>query len=177
MRLILFLFFLSLPVTAYSQSENNAQRPKADSADVSSVDAIINTVYETLSGPIGHARPWDRNRSLYHPTARLIHTQWKEGGEEAVIFPMSHEEHIEAVSGYTVERGFYEKEIGREVISYGTVTHVFSTYEYYSEDGSMSGRGINSFQLFYDGKRYWITSVIWSQESLDHPIPAKYIQQ
>lgn len=175
-RLLLLLLFLA-PLTAFAQVDTTAERPIADPADVSSVDAIINTVYETLSGPIGQARPWDRNRSLYHPTARLIHTQWKEGGEEAVIFPMSHEEHIEAVSGYTVERGFYEKEIGREVISYGTITHVFSTYEYHTEDGTMTGRGINSFQLFYDGKRYWITSVIWSQEAPEHPIPTEYIQQ
>ncbi len=71
---------------------------------------------------------------------------------------MTHENHINAVSGYTVERGFAEREIGREVVSYGTITHVFSTYEYTTEDESMYGRGINSFQLFYDGTRYWIMS-------------------
>lgn len=177
MRYLLILFVLAAPLSVHAQSEAPAERPKADSADVSSVDAIITAVYETLSGPIGQERPWDRNRSLFHPTARLIHTQWKPGGEEAIIFPMSHEEHIAAVNGYSVERGFHEIEIGREVISYGTVTHVFSTYEYTSEDGTMAGRGINSFQLFFDGKRYWITSVIWSQEAPEHPIPAKFIQQ
>ncbi len=87
------------------------------------------------------------------------------------------EEHISAVSGYTVERGFTEREIGREVVSYGTITHVFSTYEYTTEDESLSGRGINSFQLFYDGTRYWITSIIWSQESPEHPIPDTFIDQ
>ncbi len=177
MRVLYIVFILLIPITVHAQDEPVAERPEANLADVGTVDAIINAVYETLSGPIGQERPWDRNRSLFHPTARLIHTQWEEGGEAAIIFPMSHEEHIEAVSGYTVERGFYEKEIGREVISYGTVTHVFSTYEYHSEDGVMSGRGINSFQLFYDGSRYWITSVIWSQEAPEHPIPERFITQ
>ena len=160
-------------------AQDNAQteRPAADPADVSSVDAIINAVYETLSGPIGQARNWDRSRSLFHPSAKLTHTQWREGGKEAVIFPMTHEEHISAVNGYSVERGFFEEEIGRDVISYGTVTHVFSTYSYRSEDESMEGRGINSFQLFYDGTRYWITSVIWSQEAPEHPIPDRFIDK
>ncbi len=177
MRFLFLIIVFSISSTVYAQDDQEAQRPNADPDDVTSVDAIISAVYETLSGPIGQERPWDRNRSLFHPTARLIHTEWREGGDEAMIFPMSHEEHIAAVSGYTVERGFYEEEIGREVISYGTITHVFSTYEYRSEDGVMSGRGINSFQLFFDGKRYWITSVIWSQEAPEHPIPERFIQQ
>ena len=177
MRIIALFSVCYLIVTADIANAQESNTYPADSADVSSVDAIISAVYETLSGPIGQERPWDRSRSLFHPSARLTHTQWKQGGTEAIIFPMTHEEHIAAVSGYTVERGFYEEEIGREVISYGTVTHVFSTYAYHSEDGTMNGRGINSFQLFFDGKRYWITSVIWSQEAPEHPIPSKFIQE
>ena len=178
MRRLILTFTLSFVFLASSAlAQDNEPKYPADPADVSSVDAIINAVYETLYGPIGQERPWNRSRSLFHPTARLTHTQWRAGGEEAVIFPMTHEEHIEAVNGYSVERGFYEEEIGRQVISYGTVTHVFSTYSYHTEDGTMKGRGINSFQLFYDGKRYWITSVIWSQESPEHPIPVEFIQK
>lgn len=149
----------------------------ADPADVGSIDGIISAVYETLSGPIGEERNWDRNRSLYHPTARLTHSQWQPGGTQAMVMPMSHEDHIQAVSGYTVERGFYEVEIGRSVIEYGTIAHVWSTYSYTTEDGTMEGRGINSFQLYFDGTRYWIMSVIWSQEAPEHPIPERFIQE
>ena len=65
---------------------------------------------------------------------------------------MTHEEHIQAVRGYTVEHGFMEKEIGREVISYGTITHVFSTYEILAAPDAPepAARGINSLQLFWD---------------------------
>ena len=90
---------------------------------------------------------------------------------------MTHEDHINAVNDYTIEKGFMEKEIGREVVSYGTITHVFSTYKYTTEDKTMNGRGINSFQLFFDGTRYWITSIIWSQEAPEHPIPEKFIDK
>ena len=171
------LIVLLITPAALAQPANDdpAQRLQADPADVSSVDAIIKAAYDVLSGPIGQARDWDRARTLFHPTARLAHTQWQPGGQSATIYPMTHEEHISAVSGYTVEKGFTEREIGRQVVSYGTVTHVFSTYAYTTEDGTMSGRGINSFQLFYDGTRYWITSVIWSQESPEHPIPDEFI--
>ena len=36
-------------------------------------------------------------------------------------------------------------------------------------------RGINSFQLFNDGKRWWILSIYWQHESADHEIPQKYL--
>jgi hypothetical protein len=36
-------------------------------------------------------------------------------------------------------------------------------------------RGINSFQLFNDGKRWWILSVYWQHESAEYAIPQKYL--
>lgn len=175
--LCLTMLFLTPATLAQPTADDTQQRPQPNPADVSSVDAIISAAYDVLSGPIGQPRDWDRARSLFHPSARLTHTQWQPGGTTATIYPMTHEEHINAVNGYSVERGFTEKEIGRQVVSYGTITHVFSTYAYTTEDESMSGRGINSFQLFYDGTRYWIMSVLWSQESPEHPIPDQFIDE
>ena len=171
------LFFFTANAFAQASGDDATPRPEANPADVASVDAIITAVYDVLSGPIGQPRDWDRSRSLFHPSARLAHSQWRPGGKTAIVVPMTHEDHIEAVRGYTVERGFVEKEIGRQMVSYGTITHVFSTYAYTTEDESMSGRGINSFQLFYDGTRYWIMSVIWSQEAPEHPIPEQFIDR
>ncbi len=36
-------------------------------------------------------------------------------------------------------------------------------------------RGINSFQLLYDGSRWWVVTIFWQGESPDHPIPAEYL--
>jgi hypothetical protein len=36
-------------------------------------------------------------------------------------------------------------------------------------------RGINSFQLFNDGKRWWILSIYWQHESAEHGIPQQYL--
>jgi hypothetical protein len=38
-------------------------------------------------------------------------------------------------------------------------------------------RGINSFQLFNDGKRWWILSVYWQHESPKDQLPEKYLQR
>jgi hypothetical protein len=36
-------------------------------------------------------------------------------------------------------------------------------------------RGINSIQLFNDGKRWWIVSIYWQQENANATIPEKYL--
>jgi hypothetical protein len=37
-------------------------------------------------------------------------------------------------------------------------------------------RGINSFQLFHDGHRWWMLNIFWQQENLEKPIPEKYLR-
>ncbi len=36
-------------------------------------------------------------------------------------------------------------------------------------------RGINSFQLWHDGDRWWVVSIFWENESAENPIPDKYL--
>jgi hypothetical protein len=38
-----------------------------------------------------------------------------------------------------------------------------------------AGRGINSIELFWDGKRWWIASAVWDDERPDNPIPREYL--
>jgi hypothetical protein len=60
---------------------------------------------------------------------------------------------------------------------YGSVVHVFSTYDSKKklEDEKPFMRGINSIQLWNDGKRWWVVSVFWQAETVDNPIPGKYL--
>lgn len=163
-----------MPLLAISCSTVLASAPNsAPAPDPTTIDGIITAVYDIISGGIGEARDWETFRTLYYPDAKVTHTQW-DNGTSARAFPGNLQEWIDAV-GYTKVRGFRETEIGRQVVEYGTIAHVFSTYEYSSDDGTMEGRGINSFQLYYDGERYWIMSVMWSPEDDTHPIPDRFL--
>ena len=37
-------------------------------------------------------------------------------------------------------------------------------------------RGINSFQLLFDGQRWWVMTIYWQQETPDNIIPKKYLK-
>jgi hypothetical protein len=56
-------------------------------------------------------------------------------------------------------------------------THVDSTYETaIGTDHPTTSRGVNSLDLYFDGTRWWIASVIWQSESERFaPIPAELL--
>jgi hypothetical protein len=153
---------------------NSARR-----TDVESIDAIIAAAYDGISGPAGKKRDWDRERSLYIPGARLIPTAMKAGGEDVDLAPhvLDIEGFIARVEPFFEKEGFYEKEIARRTEQFGQIAHVWSTYESRRDpsDPDPFMRGINSIQLFNDGKRWWIVSIYWQQEMPDHPIPEEYL--
>ena len=151
-------------------------------ADVKSIDAIVAAAYDGISGPAGKKRDWDRERSLYMPGARLIPLVAKAGvagSEDVDVAPqiLDVEGFIARVEPFFQENGFYEKEIARRTEQFGKIAHVWSTYEsrHNETDPEPFMRGINSIQLFNDGKRWWIVSIYWQQESADAPIPEKYL--
>ena len=90
---------------------------------------------------------------------------------------LSVEDFINAVEPRTKEEGFFEREIHRRVERFGSVAHVFSSYEsrHARDDVRPFVRGINSIQLFFDGKRWWVVTIFWDSERPDQPIPAEYL--
>lgn len=150
--------------------------PPADPADVATIDAIITASYDVISGPAGD-RDWDRERSLFHPDSRHMPTRPNDAGGHD-LDAQHVEDFIENASGYFARSGFWEYEIARATERFGDIAHVFSTYAWSTEeDGPVMGRGINSFQLLWDGTRWWIVSVFWQQESDAHPIPPEYLPE
>jgi hypothetical protein len=148
------------------------------SDDLSSIDAIIDAAYAVISGPAGHLRDWERERALFLPGARLIPTAVKPGDNESGLSPqiLDVEAYIARVEPLFQEKGFYEAEVARRTEQFGRIAHVWSTYEsrYREDDPKPFMRGINSFQLFHDGARWWIVNIYWQHESAAHPIPKKY---
>ena len=154
---------------------NPVAAQEAAPEDVASIDAIINASYDVISGSADEERNWDRERSLFHPDSRHMPTYRAESGEW-IADVTDVESFIERVDRYFKEQSFYEYEIARRVERFGNIAHVFSTYEWsHAQGGPAGGRGINSFQLLFDGTRWWIMSVFWQQESAEYPIPAEYL--
>ncbi len=161
-------------LVALPASAQQAAAPTARPADVASVDAIMNAVYDVISGDSGVARDWDRFRSLFHPEARLVPVVGRPGGAFQPLV-LSVNDYVSR-AGPALERGFHEREIGRRQETYGPIVHIFSTYESRRRAGDAQpfARGINSFQLYHDGSRYWVMQIFWWGETPGTPIPQRY---
>ena len=180
-RLVLpFLALLLAPSLVAAPQRLSAQAPaRADSvpaaaaADVATPDAILAALYDVISGPAGVKRDWNRFRSLLLPGARLIPTGMRSGGQ-AVARVLTPEEYIQSSGSRIEQAGFYEREIARREERYGNVLHAFSAYEskHTSDDPAPFARGINSIQLFNDGKRWWVATIMWDSERPDNPMPS-----
>lgn len=139
--------------------------------DVGTLDGLMRAYYEVVSGPANTARNVARDRSLHHPDAVLMVPVAKAGGSgDLQRFSVAE---FHEWSKPTYAPGFYEQEIKREVRRYGNTYHVFSFYDTRrTADGPSIGRGINSIQLYFDGKRFWILSETWASESAGNPLPS-----
>lgn len=144
------------------------------SNDVKSVDGIVSALYEVISGEAGAPRNWERFRYLFVAEAKLIPTGKNKEGKfnYRMITP---DEYVQMFTS-RVTTGFFEQELHHTTEQYGTVAHVFSTYETKEKkDGPVTNRGINSIQLFYDGTRYYVVNIFWCAESLGFSLPDKYL--
>lgn len=156
----------------------HAQPPAARPADVNSIDAIVAAVYDAISGPAGQKRDWDRFRSLFAPGARLIPTGRDQSGSPRMRV-WTPEEYVQQAGANLERDGFFEREIGRVTERFGNVVHLMSAYDSKRklEDPAPFARGVNSFQLWWDGTRWWVVSIFWQGETPNNPIPAKYLNK
>ena len=145
----------------------------ARAADGDSIDSVVRAVYEAISGPAG-TRDWARFRSLFAEGARLIPV--RATAEGASPAPMTVEDYVTRAGANFEKNGFYEREVARRAESFGNIAHVFSTYESRHAPGEKPfARGINSFQLVRDGKRWKAITILWDSEREGNAIPEKYL--
>lgn len=174
-----FLLLFSISIMAQTPTVSPAAPPvkEANPADVGSIDAIMKAVYDVISGDANQKRDWDRFRSLFHKDAKLIPAGKNPQTGVVMARYLTPEDYVTR-SGPMLERdGFHEREMARKVDQYGNIAHVFSTYHAFrkKDDKEPFMRGINSFQLLNDGKRWWVLNIYWQAETPDNPIPAKYL--
>jgi hypothetical protein len=177
------LFAIAQSPTA--QSSPASPKPSAPKAttpgstvkpgDVDSIDHIIAAVYDAISGPAG-PRDWDRFRTFFYSGARLIPTRRDDKGVVTAQVSTPDEFATRAQAFFSKE-GFFENSVSNRVEQWDHIAHVWSTYESRHAKGEKPfARGINSFQLFNDGARWWILTIYWESEDPTHPLPEKYLK-
>lgn len=136
--------------------------------DVQSLDSILRAIYDVISGPAGD-RDWDRFRSLFVPEGRLTSVTGKSGGPARLL---DVEGYAKGAGNYFKTHAFYERAIVNRVQKFGNIAQVFSSYESRNAPNEKPfARGVNSVQVFNDGSRWWVLSILWDEETPTNPLP------
>ena len=168
------VLLVALPLPVLSQT---AARPN----DVESPEAVVRALYETVSRAPGQPFQWDRMRSLFVSGALMIPNTEQTRG---VFTPHTVESFITWIDeswkrvgiGSPNDKGFAESHVAGVTEQFGDIAHVMSTYEKHRwGDSTVLGRGINSIQLVRKDDRWWVTSIIWDEETGAGPVPPKYL--
>ena len=151
-----------------SSQDLSSRVPAPRPDDVNSLDAILKAIYDVISGPAGE-RDWNRFRSLFVPEARLTSATRKDGGPVRLL---DVEGYARGAGGYFKTHAFYESPIANRIQKFGNIAQVFSSYASRTAPNEKPfARGVNSIQLFYDGSRWWVLSILWDEESPANPLP------
>lgn len=114
--------------------------------------------------------------TLFTPLAR-VHLAGPASYSNPEQFTWTIDEFLDRLSAASVS-GRHEIEVAHRTERFGNIAHVFSTYELTFNDSvglPVMRRGINSFQLTYNGSAWRIFSLIWDVERDDNPLPGEYL--
>lgn len=152
--------------------------------DVDTVEHLMASLYDVISGPAGKPRDWDRFRSLFLPDGRLgvilpeaaadkDHPARK--GDAVFLTP---DMYVERDDPYFKAHGFFERSVANRVEEFGNLVSVWSTYESRNaaDDAKPFTRGINSVQIVHAQGRYWVASIMWDDERSGLTLPDKYLK-
>ena len=170
-------FSLTLGMLAQDKQKGHIEIPTiaARPEDVSSPEAIVKADYETISGGVGVPRQWARALTLYDPNARQFSVYKDSKSGALTIWNPTLREYADEADGHLVSEGFVEKEVAHRIYRFGNVATVLSSYEGKFASGKLYSRGVNIYQVYYAGNRWWISSTSWDAESYINDIPPELL--
>ena len=152
------------------------QFASADSADVASIDSLVQAYYQSLSGEPG-------DRKLYKKRYASLFTRWAYVVTPTLATPEGKNvPNARRIDDWMTrypdhrEKAFYEWEVARRVETFGHMAHVYSTYEIRDQktDEKPGSHGLTSFDLALIDGRWWIVGLQWSGLPAAEPLPKEY---
>jgi hypothetical protein len=171
------VLILTVCVILLSNYKAHAQVTTKYGDDVSTLNGIMKSYYDVVTVEKGGKVYFERDSLLHMPDVRVGSASVSKSGK--MVFHLMTLKEYHKRSDASLEReGFYEKEISRKVEQFGSIYHVWSTYESrHTKTGPVIERGINSIELYFDGTRFWILGWFFDSERKGNPIPAKYLEK
>ncbi len=164
---LLLLVLLTRPLGA---------QPLAAQAEAE-VNALIDSLYASISFDPGEDPDWDRARSFFLPEAVLVFAPRGPGS----VRVMDVDGWVQDFADFYEERdiattGFGETIAGREVTVWGNIAHAFVVFEprIGTDPESPTVPGLDSIELVRHDGRWWVAAITSQHASAELPIPERF---
>ncbi len=141
--------------------------------DVHSPEAIVSALLSSISVNKGETADWKRFETLFLPKAQISVLQYKIDTSKLLNFSLK--SFIANSSANSTEKGFREYSTGNTIEEYNGLATVFQSYV--ALEGETQVKGVNTYQLVYQDKRWWIASLILTSNINGIEVPEQYIQK
>ena len=137
------------------------------------IDSLVTDFYQSVSFKAGEDNDFTYTASLFTANAILVNNSY---GKPIIFNPTSF---VKALVEQ-VTRGNLKQFVQRELFSktevFGKIAQRASVYEYSFEDPSAGSlpKGVNYVQCILDDEKWLISSMAWSDESDENPLPHEY---
>ena len=148
---------------------------EANPDDVSTPENIIAALFDAYSAKAGE-RDWERLRSLFYPTTglNLVVHPTMDGGLDLGILP-NHQAYRDWCEDMLAENNLFEWSFKQEVRQWGHLAHAVVSVAVGDEpNGEPFGYAMQSIQLYWDEKRWWIISTMVDMITPDNPFPREF---
>lgn len=166
MKLILFTILLAFNTALFAQNKLEINQENS----TKTIQGLVNQTLELISGDTTKIRDWDAFRNLFLPTAQFTIVDHNKKNPKKVQV-VNLEEFVRLVKGSYQNSGFQEHQIEMRYDEYNGIAQVFQTYFAKSNTSGYKEKGVNSYQLVFTKKRWWITSLVWTSDFNGVEIP------
>ncbi|MGZ3750433.1 MAG: hypothetical protein ACXVB0_16430 [Mucilaginibacter sp.] len=156
MKKMILLLLIGVLITAVNNQLFAQQVLTKYGDDVGTLDGIIKAYYDVVTLKKGEKVSFERD-SLLHVDGVRVGSAGTDAKGNLVLHYNSLRQYHKEADAYIEKNGYYEKEVARTVQNIRHIYHVWSTYESrFEPGGKIISQGVNSIELYYDGKRFWI---------------------
>jgi hypothetical protein len=143
-------------ITAFNNQSYAQQVLTKYGDNVGTLDGIIKAYYDVVTIKKGEKIIYERDSLLHIAGVRVGSAGIDAKGNPILQYTSLREFHRQS-DAYMEKNGFWEHETVRSVQHIQNIYHVWSSYvSAYTPGGKTIAQGVNSIELFFDGKRFWI---------------------
>ena len=141
---------------------------------IKEINQLIDDLYSSICFEEGEQPPLEILRRVFIPGGKMINN------DDDTPRILTVEEYIDRFNEIVASgkfKSFHEIEISHKTDLFGKIAHRFSTYEtrLSLDEAEPYSMGINSIQLIKIGPSWFISSMVWNNQTDNRKIPEQYL--